>query len=128
MSWRGVQVLSLAFAVGFLRDLSSIQPFGVSMVSVVGASLILLFAMLKIERQWIVVRMMVAFTYVFLILTFETLLSLILGVHGLISWNTVRIFWGSAFATTALLPVFFWFARLWFHDRQPLRQFELFSL
>lgn len=128
MIWRGRHVIAIAMALGLLRDLAGVQPFGVSLLAVCSAAFFLLFVQLKIERQWIVVRMLVAFVFSMLVLGLELLFSAMLGQSQAFSFTSLRLITGSAIATSLGLPVFIAFAGFWFHDRGPLKQYPLFQL
>lgn len=122
--WR--KTITLAIAVGFLRDSSSIQPLGIETFVLFAASFILGFVIQKIERESSLIRTSLTFVFVFTVLLSNLCLTAFLepgnGLPPYFVWTTLC----SAFATALIAPAFFWVARKWFGERAFLKQYELF--
>jgi len=121
------RVLPLALLVGFFRDIFSPGLLGVETVTGAAASAGLILLVRKIERGTAVMRMAASFLYIFLMLYGIFLISKILGGPSYDFPFAFQIAFASAFETALLAPPFFYLTARWFHDRIPLRQYELFG-
>lgn len=124
--WGGRKTLALSAVAGGLRDITGVHPVGVETVVLVVSALLLDFWVHKIERQSLLVRTVSAFLYIalalFLILTVSTLLGEPVGLSTYLAASILL----TALYTACWTPVFFYLAMRWFHDKVPMKQYELF--
>jgi hypothetical protein len=113
--------------VGFLRDLTGAQPFGVEVVSLVVSAHLLDLLARKVERVSWVMRLVTSFIFLISYSFFLMILSSFLTGTNRFSGYPVLASLGMALATAVLLPVFFYVTSYFFRDRLPLRQYELFG-
>lgn len=125
--WGWQKALPLALIVGFLRDMTGTLPVGTEMFSVTAAALFLDFAVQKLHRVWILVRIGTAFVFTFIALMVALILGGVLHQPASFSWyNAGRIFLTAVY-TAAFWPLFSAVSIRWFHERKPMKQYELFG-
>lgn len=124
--WGSEKTVPVAVAVGLLRDLAGSHVFGLETGVLVCAALLLDLLVQKVDRQSFAVRMGVTFLFVFSVTTLLWMFSRFLGSTLSVSWDTFGTSLGTAGYGAVLAPVFFYLTARWFHDRAPLKQYELF--
>ena len=125
--WQRSYLFPVALAAGLLRDLAGSQPLGVETAVLLSAAMLLDFLIHKIQRDSQLVKMATAFLFSFC--SSAASLSLFIILSAPPNMNPYSFFFclHSALATAIVSPVFFYFTSLWFHDRTPLKQYELFG-
>lgn len=125
--WDAEKTVWLSFIIGVLRDFSGAHSVGIEMLSLLSCSLVLIYFIPKMDRDSWIVRLSIAFLYLFA----SQLMILMCSGMLLKAVEFSRDTWGSAFRTSllsaALFPLVFWLMQKWFGDRMPIRQYELFS-
>lgn len=124
--WHPKRILPVAFLVGLLVDLTGAQPLGVATVAFVGAAWIFKIAVQKTERHWLLIQLVLTFSYLFVASAAALALSLWLGNFSAVSNAVVGTLAGSSLVSTAFFPLFVRGTRLWFRDAALLKQCELF--
>lgn len=125
--WHGQHTLGIGLAVGFLKDLVSLQPLGIETVVLGSASFALVLIVQSLDRESFLNRFVTCFIFVL------SVSFLIWGISGFlvsssrISWYPVYACLILALSTSVAMPLFFYFAGRWFKDQQPLKQYELFG-
>ena len=119
--------MPMAVAAGILRDFAGSHFLGLETAALVAASFVLDLLVQKIDRDSPVMRMAVGFLFVFLVSILVVVFSNFLGGAREISWYTFQISAGAALYSAAVLPPFIYVTGRWFHDRVPLKQYELFG-
>ncbi len=125
--WGWEKTVPMAVAAGVLRDLAGSHSLGLETAALVAASFVLDLLVQKIERDSQVTRVAVGFLFVFFVSILIVLFSNFLGEAREISWYTFGVSVGTAFYSAMMLPPFFYVTGHWFHDRIPLKQYELFG-
>lgn len=114
--------------VGILRDLAGTQPLGVETAALFGVAALLLFFMLKFEREFFLLRLAAGFLFVFLSLCLNLFLSHFISLHSQWTWHALGTCFLCAFWTAILMPFFFAFCGRWFMGEVHFRkQYELFG-
>jgi rod shape-determining protein MreD len=124
--WGWEKTIPMAIGVGILRDLTSSQILGLETVSLVFVAFLLDLLVQKIERDIFFLRVLAVFLFVFSVLMMNLILSNFLTDIPRFSWYEIGIAVGTSLYTAAVMPLFFYGTRYWFHDRTFLKQYELF--
>ena len=125
--WGWPRTVAIAFLVGLMRDLTGCSLVGTETFSLVTTSFVLDFVVQKIERERPLVRFLTAFLFVFCVSVLASMVLVFLtGFPGL-SWYGISVALGTSLYTACLMPLFFHLTSRYFHDRVPLKQFELFK-
>ena len=126
LEWGWKTTLPVAVCAGLMRDLAGTATFGAETSSLVLASLALDLLVQKIEHDLTLFRMAIAFLFVLCVLSISYFFAIILGNRSGFAWQDLGALSGSAVYSALVYPVFFNVTALWFHDRDRLKQFELF--
>ena len=126
--WHWNSTLATALFIGVFLDLAGSHPLGVQTSVLGAASFALDFAVLKIQRDSLVMRMVTVFIFTGGVLFSSLVLSAFLGTPEKMTGIMILQGLGTAFATAALTPVFFFLTSRLFRDRRiASKQYELFG-
>lgn len=106
--WHWKKTLMAAFLVGCIRDALSFHPFGIEIVSLSIVSMGLVFFVQKMVIQSTLVRMLGAFIFTFLSLTFVIGFNSLLNAQLKFADQGFSTVIASSFLTTLCMPIFFW--------------------
>jgi rod shape-determining protein MreD len=126
MEWNPSRAIALAAITGFIRDLAGLQPLGTEALLLPIVTAATAFVLQKLERDFILMRMAVAFLFTFSVLLTMLLLQGFLGSIPLSAYALGSAFFASV-STAFWKPFFLMAARRCFGVRSYLRQYELFS-
>lgn len=128
MEWTAEKSLKLAALVGAVRDFTLSPALGMEILALVPATFLLLFFIQKMDRRSPLSRIVTAFLFVFMILTFNLILQGLAASQNYFSAVQLgHIFW-TAVSSAFLMPFVLIVISHWFGGRQPsLKQYELFS-
>ncbi len=115
-----------ALGVGLVRDFIGGHLFGIETVCLAVTGFLLYFAMLKLERESLVVRYGVTALFVLLTESLSLALGIFLGSGKSLNFSLIGSVVLTTIYTTALSPGFFWLTNRWFRRTPALKQYELF--
>lgn len=115
-----------ALTVGLFRDFIGGHLFGIETLSLSLTASLLYFGMLKLERDSLWVRFVVALLFVAATETLSVLLGTGFETSIRFNWGFARSIFLTTLYTAVLAPGFFWFTGRWFHRVSFLKQYELF--
>ncbi len=122
--WRNT--VQLALAAGFLRDALSSQPLGVETAALFAAAFALSYFVKKIDRQSLIIRLFTGFIFIFAVNLSILVLSSLLDFVHLPFGKCLNVSMSGAVSTVLFLPLFFFLSDIWFGEKSPLKQYELF--
>lgn len=125
MDWK--TLLPVVCIAGLLRDLISLQTFGIETSSLVLGTVLLDLLVQKLERGIWILRVFIAFLFCTAVLVLNLILSNFFNQEPGFSWHVLLTILATAFYTACLLPVFFYVSARWFGDRKAIKQYELFG-
>ncbi len=123
-AWRSVPV---AIVAGLARDLTGSLDLGVETLVLFISTLVLDFLVQKLDRESQLVRMIAAFLFVFWVLLELAYCSSFFGMKLPVTGHALLGILTTALYTAVWTPVFFGVTSRWFHDRTPMKQYELFG-
>ena len=128
LKWPWQRSLLMAAMVGLLRDAVGPHPLGVETAAMVTTSIALHFLVQAVDRDFLLMRFLVAFLYAlgigFFIWAFSGMLAEEEGKQ--LSWLPLGVIFQTALWTTAVMPVFFYVTDRWFHHPEVLSTQGLF--
>lgn len=124
--WNWERIPFFALFIGMVRDLAGGHLVGIETLSLALTGILLYFAVLKLERENVWVRLGITFIFVLLTDILAVGLGRWLEVGRGFSWNLTGGIFCTTFVTTSLAPAFFWFTNRWFKRIPLLKQYELF--
>ncbi|MBN1689149.1 MAG: hypothetical protein JW893_08620 [Candidatus Omnitrophica bacterium] len=125
--WRWEKTTALALVIGLLRDLTVNHPFGIETIAVVVTAHFLDIFVHKVERDAWAVRFMMSFLFLLSVGMLILVIEPMMGGRVFLSWGTFLEVFKMAVSTTFVMPVVFFCTALFFRDRAPIRQYELFG-
>lgn len=125
--WGFSRSLALAALIGIFRDLTGPHRMGIEVVTLLLFTFLFDLLAQKVERNSNWVRFAGAFLFVFCVLAATAVFSRFLGDRVFVSGYMLGAALGTAFYTACLTPGFFALTARWFHDRVPMKQYELFG-
>lgn len=125
--WGFSRSLVLAALTGIFRDLTGSHLMGVEVVTLLLFTFLFDLLAQKVERDSNWVRCAGTFLFVFCVLAAIAVFSRFLGDTVPLSGYMLGAALGTAFYTACLAPGFFALTARWFHDRVPMKQYELFG-
>ena len=125
--WHWRLAVPMAFLVGLFRDFASVQPLGVETVVLVSYAILLSLFTQKMERESLLMQLLVTFLFIFMSLcTILVLSGFLISGHPIGGYGFF-ISMASALSSTFAAPFFFSLSDKWFHGRSILKQYELFG-
>ncbi|MBI3306786.1 MAG: rod shape-determining protein MreD [Candidatus Omnitrophica bacterium] len=124
--WERSRALTLAAFIGVFRDLTGTHPLGLETIVLVLFTFLFDLLAQKVERNFNFIRVAGTFLFVFCVLTVLAVAACFFGGDAAFGYPAGVVF-VTAFYTGCLAPLFFNLTARWFHDRLPLKQYELFG-
>lgn len=125
-AWGWQKTIPVAIMVGLSRDFLSTDTLGFETFALAAASFLLDFLVRKMQRELLWLRLILAFLFVLCVQSIQIILSVSLQDIAFSGQFAFGVILGSAFYTALMLPLFFYGAAWWFHDRTFSKQYELF--
>ncbi|MBI3313447.1 MAG: rod shape-determining protein MreD [Candidatus Omnitrophica bacterium] len=125
--WKLSRSMTLAALIGIFRDLTGSHLLGLETLVLLLVTFLFDLLAQKVERNSNLMRF--AGTFLFILSVFGALAAAsgIFGSPAPISGYVFTAMTGTAFYTACLSLPFFALTTHWFHDRVPLKQYELFG-
>ena len=125
-AWEGSRAIPLAVIAGLLRDFTSVEYLGLETLSLVAGAILLDWAVHKVDRRSQLIRGLSAFLFFLGVQILQVCLVSLLSAHGRLNVSTMGMILKTSLWNALVTPVFFYLSAVWFRDKKPLRQYELF--
>ncbi len=125
-AWEGNRAIPLAVIAGLLRDFTSSEYLGLETLSLAAGAILLDWAVHKVDRRSSFIRGFYTFLFFLGVQGIQIFFVSLLSAQGKINGATLSMIFKTSLWNALVTPAFFYFSAFWFHDRKPLRQYELF--